>query len=209
MNTLLKIAAAAVAVLPALACAQANPAYVEKSKIVGAGNKIQLFGLPGKSTAGAIKYWDTTITLEIDANGKPTVTSATSSVLQAKPRSTEFVPGSYQTSGGTLCTLANSAFNGRTQFDLNCGGGFTATWYTGAIAGHPWETELVVAQLDTIVGHDEFAWGKTVFDANTTWFSCFNDPELLSARQVGDTLTLVNYGSDKVVECQIGFNKTP
>lgn len=213
MNTLLKLTCLALVAAPLAALAQSNEAFIEKSKIVGAGNELHLYGLPAKDSTGKIKYWDTTITLEIGPAGKPTATSATLAVPQAKAKSTEFVPGSYA-GGGSTCSLVNSPFNGRTQFDLQCFDAYynvhlTATWYTGAISGHPWEADLVAAQLDTVVGNQEYAWGKTLYDNGTTFFACFNDPELLSARQVGDTLTLVNYGYDKVVDCQISFNKTP
>ena len=101
----------------------------------------------------------------------------------------------------------------RTQFDLHCtsssGYTYTATWFTGPIAGHPWEVDLVAAKLDTLPGHDEYAWGRTMYDSSVTFFGCFNDPELLSARQVGNTLSLVNYGSNEVIDCQFTLFKQP
>lgn len=136
------------------------------------------------------------------------------SVPQAKPKSTEFVPGHYVSqSGNFTCELQNSAFLGRTQFDLLCtvasGHSYTGTWYTGPIAGHPWETDLVAAKLDTLPGHDEYAWGRTMFDSDISFFGCFNDPELFSARQVDDTLSLVNYGFDTVIDCQYTLFRQP
>jgi hypothetical protein len=201
--------------LPLAASAQSNEAFVEKSKIVGGGNVIRLYGLPAwDPTTSKYKYWDTTITLEIGPNGKPTGNSATVSVPQARPKSTEFVPGVYVDAAGTLaCNLQNSAITGRTQFDLLCtrtdGRTYTGTWFTGPIAGHPWETDLVAAQLDTLPGHDEYSWGRTMYDNDSTFFGCFNDPELFSARQVGDTLSLVNYGSNTVIDCQFTFFRQP
>jgi hypothetical protein len=203
-----------VACAPLLANAQSNEAFVEKAKIVGGGNVIRLYGLPAKDANGKLKYWDTTITLEIGSTGKPAGNSATVSVPQAKANSTEFVPGAYADAGnGYSCNLLNSAFNGRTQFDLHCtsssGYTYTATWFTGPIAGHPWEVDLVAAKLDTLPGHDEYAWGRTMYDSGVTFFGCFNDPELLSARQVGNTLSLVNYGSNEVIDCQFTLFKQP
>lgn len=214
MNTLIKSMALALTTLPLVALAQSNEAFIEKSKIIGGGNVLHLYGLAAKDSTGKIFYWDTTITLEIGATGKPTGNSATVSVKQAKPNSTEFVPGVYVDAAGThSCSLANSAFIGRTQFDLQCtrndGKTSTMTWFTGLIAGHPWEADLVAAGLDTLPGNDQYAWGKTLFDDNYIFFNCFNDPELLSARQVGNTLTLVNYGFDKVFDCQISLFRQP
>jgi hypothetical protein len=212
---LLALIPLAAAALPAVH-AQSNPAHVEKSKIVGGGNVIQLYGLPAwDPTTNKYKFWDTTITLEIGPNGKPTGNSSTVSVPQAKPKSTEFVPGAYADAAGSYaCSLDNSAFMGRTQFDLRCtevsnGRTYTLTWFTGPIAGHPWEADLVAAQLDTLPGHEEYAWGKTLFDSNLTFGPCFNDPEMLSARQVGAVLTVVNYSYDKVFDCQLSLTRQP
>lgn len=214
MNTLLNSLALALAVLPLAALAQSNEAFIEKSKIVGGGNVLHLYGLPGKDIDGKFKYWDVTITLSINDKGRPTATSTTDSVPAARPKSTEFVPGVYADANGEYaCTLQNSAILGRTQFDLLCtytsGRDYTATWFTGPIAGHPWEVDLVAAQLDTLPGHDEYSWGRTMFDDGSTSFGCFNDPELLSARQVGNTLSLVNYGSNTVIDCQFTLFKQP
>lgn len=218
MNTTLSLTMSALtlAMLPLAALAQSPPAYVEKAKIVGGGNVIHLYGLPALDpTTNKYKYWDTTITLEIGPTGKPVAKSDTVSVPQAKPKSTEFVPGTYaDTTGNYACTLQNSAFNGRTQFDLLCtyslnGNTYTGTWYTGLIAGHPWEVDLVAAQLDTLPGNDEYAWGRTMYDDGSTFFGCFNDPELFSARQVGNTLSLVNYGTNTVIDCQFTLFKQP
>jgi len=216
MNTLLNSLVLTLAVLPLSALAQSNEAFIEKSKIVGGGNVLHLYGLAAKDSNGKTKYWDTTITLEINSLGKPTGTSITVSVPQARPNSTEFVPGVYaDVAGSYSCTLANSAHQGRTQFDLSCldinisGRSYTLTWFTGPIAGHPWEADLVAAQIDTLPDHGEYAWGKTLFDSFSTFGPCFNDPEILSARQVGNTLTLVNYGYDKVFDCQLSVFKQP
>lgn len=203
------------AALPLVAAAQSNPAFIEKSKIVGGGNVLHLYGLPAfDSTNNKYRYWDVTITLEINAEGKPTASSVTKSVPQAKPKSTEFVPGVYaDAEGGYSCDLQNSAHSGRTQFDLLCtstaGNLYTMTWFTGPIAGHPWEADLVAAQLDTLPDHDQYSWGRTMYDSGATFAGCFNDGELLSARQVGNTLSLVNYGSNTVIDCQFTLFRQP
>lgn len=200
------------ALLPFAASAQSNEAFVEKSKVVGGGNVIRLYGLPGKDSEGRIKYWDTTITLEIGANGKPTGNSATVSVPQARPKSTEFVPGVYTDANGAYsCTLQNSAFNGRTQFDLLCthvsGNFYSSTWYTGLIAGHPWEVDLVNAGLNTLPGNEEYSWGRHMHNSGA--FGCLNVGNLLAARQVGNTLSIINYATDTVINCQFTLFKQP
>lgn len=205
--------AIAAAALPMSASAQSNEAFAEKSKIVAGGNVIRLYGLPGKDAEGKIRYWDTTITLEIGPTGKPTGKSTTESVRQAKPNSTEFVPGTYADANATYtCTLQNSAFNGRTQFDLLCthintGNFYSTTWYTGLIAGHPWEVDLVNAGLNTLPGNEEYAWGRHMSGSNA--FSCLLVGSLVSARQVGNTLSIVNYHNDTNINCQFTLFKQP
>jgi hypothetical protein len=204
--------AIAASALPTSALAQSNEAFAEKSKIVAGGNVIRLYGLPGKDSEGKINYWDTTITLEIGPNGKPTGRSLTESVRQARPRSTEFVPGTYADANNNYtCTLQNSAFNGRTQFDLLCnhvsGNFYSSTWYTGLIAGHPWEVDLVNAGLNTLPGNEEYSWGRHMHNSGA--FSCLNVGNLFAARQVGNTLAIVNYATDTVINCQFTLFKQP
>jgi hypothetical protein len=64
------------------------------------------------------------------------------------------------------------------------------------------------AKRDTLPGQDEYAWGRTMDGDALTAFACFDDPELLSARQVGNTLSLVNHGFDQV-DCQYTLFKPP
>lgn len=209
---LLPLGALMLALLPLGALAQ-NAAHVEKSKIVGGGNVIQLYGLPAwDPTTSKYKYWDTTITLEIGPNGKPTGNSATVSVPQAKPKSTEFVPGTYADANNNYtCTLQNSAILGRTQLDLLCthlsGNFYSSTWFTGLIAGHPWEADLVNAGLNTLPGNEEYSWGRHM--NNSGAFGCLNVANLLSARQVGNTLSIVNYATDTAINCQFTLFKQP
>ncbi|MFZ5549913.1 MAG: hypothetical protein ACOZJX_14565 [Pseudomonadota bacterium] len=212
MNRMIKTLSLTLAALPVVVLAQSNEAFIEKSKIVGGGNVLRLYGLPGKDAEGKINYWDTTITLEIGPSGKPTGRSLTESVRQAKPKSTEFVPGTYADANGShSCTLQNSAIIGRTQFDLLCrradGYFYSSTWYTGPIAGHPWEVDLVAAGLNTLPGNEEYAWGRHMEQGGL--LNCLNVGHLFSARQVGNTLSIVNYLNDTVINCQFTLFKQP
>jgi hypothetical protein len=216
MNTRLRtsVLGSVAAALFAPCLVSAQTAFAERSEPVVLGQEVNLFNLPTKDATGDItKYWDVTITLQQDANGKVIDATATS-VPAPKIRSSLFVVGNYVADNGEECTLQASALNGRTQYDLRCfyfNGStrynFATTWFSGPIKGHPYETDLVAAGLDTIVGNKDYSWGRIGFDDNTTFFSCFNDAELHSARQVGGVITLINYGSDNVVDCQMGFTR--
>jgi hypothetical protein len=212
MNKTLLTAALAAALFPLAAQAQSGEAFIEKSKIIGGGSVIHLYGLPTKDSLGKTHYFDTTLTLDINpTNGKPTNNVGVEAVKSPPIRSAEFVQGVYAT-GNATCDLVPSSFSGRVEFDLQCtdgGSHFTATWFTGLIAGHPYEQELKDAGLNTLPGNENYAWGKVGLAQNFSWFGCFDASELFAARQVGDFLTLTNYGHDSVVDCQITLNKQP
>ncbi|MBT9595755.1 MAG: hypothetical protein IV094_07210 [Vitreoscilla sp.] len=214
-KTLFAAAALATILSPLAAQAQSAEVFIEKSKIVGGGAVIHLYGLPTKDSLGKARYYDATVTFTADpVTGKLSKTADVVAVGAAKVKTAEFVPGVYTFGTSTTCNLVPSAFQGRTQFDLHCGdtgtNTFTATWFTGLIAGHPYETELTTASLDTIPGNNEYAWGRVGYDGNATWLNnCFNDPELFSARQVGDILTLVNYGNNTSADCQASLTRVP
>jgi hypothetical protein len=182
--------------------AQTQPEiFVQNAEPVGAGNTVHLYGLPTRTADGKVAYWDTTLVLEAGVDGKPR-SAVVSSVKSPKLKKTQFVPGTYQF-GGLSCQLQASPFNGRTQYDLNCGV-VVYTWYTGAIAGHPFETALRAAGLDSLVGGDEYAFGRVMAGG----YSCHSVADLLTARQVGDILTLNNYGADDIIDCQINFTRS-
>lgn len=210
MPTLQKLPLLSLLLLPIWAQAQSKPVAIEKSKIVGADNMVHLFGLPARDSEGNTRYWDTTITLEINSSGRPSTATLTRVVRQDRAKSTEFVPGNYKHASFDLtCTLSNSAFEGRTMFDMRCGAA-TFSWFTGPIAGHPWEADLVASQLHLLVGHDEYAWGRMLVGGFSDCFGS-NRP-LLSARQVGNDLTLVNYGppgTGNAALCQWTFVRQP
>lgn len=114
------------------------------------------------------------------------------------PLTMEFVPGQYaKLDTGQTCTLITSPFAGRTEVVLNCVDGdestATLTVYTGPIIGNPFEAALVDAGLDQIPGGEEFAWGLVTAEAGGSLAGCFDEGELISARQVGDTLNLSRY----------------
>jgi hypothetical protein len=202
------------AFLPSISLAAAPTAYLERSKVIATGRQIKAYSVPTKDADGDIHYYDVTINLPILANGKPGASAPVISVVSPSVRVNEFVPGTY-TGGGASCTLLSSPFGGRTEVVLNCtssGYNFSATWYTGPIAGHPYQTELENASIDTIPGYTNFAWGKVGNTDNRYWWnSCISYNgvnSILSARQVNNTLTLHNYVNDNISNCQVNLIKT-
>jgi hypothetical protein len=187
--------------------AQTAPtAFTERSLVVAENQDIHFFGLSTKDENGKVRCFDVAINLPINANGRPADSAPVTYKACPKVKNAEFVVGAYDVDDSTtICELNPSAFLSRTQWDLRCNsGGMTIRWYSGPIAGHPYEAELVAAGLDQVPGNQEYSWGKINFASGTYW-DCFDDPELVAARQVGDVLTLTNYGFDNDIECQRGM----
>ncbi len=200
------------------AAAQSGEAdlFVHDAQDVGTADTIILYDLPTRTSDGKVRYWDTTIVIGADAaTGKPNTVSVSAVKAPAVKRS-EFQTGTYTPSSAGAspnCTVTASPFAGRTQFDLRCipssGPDYVATWYTGPIAGHPFESALRAAGLDLIPGSSEYSWGQVLTNGSNTYYGCFNFGELISARQIGDQLTLINWDDDDQINCQQAYNRTP
>lgn len=185
--------------------------FIENAKTWGGGDTLYLFGLPVKNAEGKPSYWDVQIKLEAAADtGKPNAASLSSVVKSPNLKKAEFLPGDY-TVGSSACTLTASPFIGRNQYDLRCDNNYLViTWYTGGIAGHPFEAELRAAGLDQIPGSDQLSWGRVMVVRANPWGGCsLGAGHLLSARQVGDALTINSYGGDNVLNCQVNFVRAP
>lgn len=210
------IALAASSLLSPLAQAQTSQIYIENAKTWGGGNTLYLYGVPIKNAVGdpVTKYWDLQVVLEATPDtARPNKATLSAVTPSSKLKKSEFVPGTYVVGTSATCDLSASPFNGRTEYVLSCvnhgtGYHYNGVWYTGPIAGHPEEVRLRAAKLDLIPGSSEYSWGKTAY-AGGTFFGCFDEPELMSARQVGDTLTLINWGSNDIEDCRQSFAKQP
>jgi hypothetical protein len=207
MRVLALSSIACVIVFPAGVLAQTAPtAFAERSLVIAENQDVQLFGLSTKDENGKVRCFDVAINLPINANGRPADSAPVTFKACPKVKNAEFVVGTYDVDDSTtICELDPSAFGSRTQWDLRCNsGGMTIRWYSGPIAGNPYEAELVAAGLDQVPGSKEYSWGKITFSSGTYW-DCFNAPELVAARQAGDILTLTNYGSNNIVDCERGM----
>lgn len=209
------IALTALLLAAPLSHAQSSEVFIQNAKTFGAGNTLYMYGLPVKNAVdGKVSYWDAQIVLEAAPDtGKPNKATFASVVKSPPLKKSEFVPGTYA-SGNATCSLVGSPFIGRTQFDFSCvntsGLHYIGVWYTGPITGHPEEVRLRAAKLDQIPGSSEYSWGKTAYAGGASpWFGCFNEPELMALRQVGDTLTMINFGSDDVEDCRVQLIKQP
>lgn len=188
--------------------------YMENAKTWGAGDTLFMFGLPVKNADGKASYWDVQIKLEAAADtGKPSSANLTSVIKSPSIKKAEFVPGTYKI-GSDVCEVQASPFIGRNRYDLRCphsGSDYLViTWYTGSIAGHPFEGALRAAGLDLIPGSDQLSWGRVMLVQSNPWGGCsMGTGNLVSAHQVGDVLTISNYGSDDQINCPANFIRSP
>ncbi len=200
---------AAAALLAGTAGAQTTPdVLVQNAQTVGAGDTVYLYSLPTRLEDGTVQYWDTELTISANASGKPNAAVVTST-KSPRIRKTSFLPGTYSVEGtdDRNCTLRTSPSGGRTQVDFSCtfssGPPFDSRVYTGPIAGHPNEADLLADGLDTLNG--DYNWGQALPNTSGAYYFCFNNGEEISANQVGDRLTLTNYGNNTTIDCQISF----
>jgi hypothetical protein len=97
------------------------------------------------------------------------------------------------------------ATQGRTAAIFNCADpAFNANWYTGPIAGHPFELDLTEAGIDQIPGHENFSWGK-IISSQFSAFGCFVTNHIIGVTQVSNTVVITNFGTNNAVDCGRNF----
>ncbi len=124
-----------------------------------------------------------------------------------------FVEGLTSGTYGSDCTLKGSAlFDGRTEWFFECKSGnssWLASFVTGKIVGHPYESLLTSAGIDQINGWESAIWGQILSINLVYGYYCLDNNAtngVISVRQVGDTLNFKFYGNDNVLDC--GFMKS-
>lgn len=202
----------ATAHLAALAAPPAAPqvAFMEQAQTQASGAQIRSFGVPTTDSTGKVLYWDVTVDLSIGANGKPAGTATVSSVKQVVLRSNRLVAGNYTDSFGGTCTVNTATLpGGRQEASIACvkPGGYS--WYAtvdnGEIAGHPFELQLIAADIGGITGYQSYVWGVN----GTTVYSCMATNGILSARQVGTQIVTTYYGSNNISDCGLTLTQVP
>lgn len=209
------VASIAVGILfPAIGLAVTPTAYLERSEVIATGKQVRAYRVPTRDIVGKIRYYDLVINLSVLDDGKiATSASSITPTLSPSVLSNQFVPGTYTDNQGTTCIVNTSVLNGgRVEVALSCKESsyiFTANWASGAIGGHPLELDLVQTGIDKIPGYGNYSWGKVGATSNVSWWDCFysGGGDIISARQVGNTLSVYNYRTDNMVNCGINLIK--
>lgn len=204
--------AAVLAAGPAMA---ADPAVrLENAYVLSSGAQVQAFRVPAVDANGVVRYYDVRIDLTVNAQGRIAPTAAVTSVKSPAIPGDRFVAGTYvEPLNAYLCTVSTSILAGsRMEGAMNCPTGgsayITMSWTTGDLTGHPLELDLRAAGIDQIPGYQNYAWGK-VGGSFATWWNCFGVNDVISARQVGNQITLNSYGAGNVAECGVTVTLVP
>ncbi|GAA0762247.1 hypothetical protein LRH25_22565 [Ideonella azotifigens] len=207
----LGLAVAGLACLPAMA-QTAPQVYLERGLVLPTGNVMHAYRVPITDSTGKLAYWDLTMTVTANDAGKPVKVDVVS-VKSIKVNGNNFVAGTYKNALGEVCSVATSILSsGRQQASMSCNAAngyvISGSWTSGAIAGHPFELDLLAAGIDKIPNQTDYSWGEVGY-ANGTFWGCANTGEILSAVQAGDQLTLSGYNSSNSQACGITFTLQP
>lgn len=207
---------AAIAALAFLACNVASAAeppkavFLERGQTQASGAQVRSYGVPTTDALGTVLYWDLTIDLAVSDTGKPTGNATVTAVRQPKVRTNRLTPGRYVDTWGGACTVNTTTLpDGRQEASGTCVSG-SSTWnftlVSGDIPGHPFELQLLNANIDDIPGYRDYNWG---IDGATTngYGGCFWTNYVIAARQVGPQLVFTRYAYDNISDC--GATLTP
>jgi hypothetical protein len=190
--------------------AATSNAHLENAQIYGIGKKIQIVRLPTVNAAGEITYHNVTIGLNILNNGRVDATDVTvNSSPTPASASNKFIPGTYTDGAGNICTVVtNTLPGGRLEAALSCkqdnGAVIQANWVTGLIRAHPFELDLKAASIDKIP-YTSYSWGKVANGNN--WWGCMHANDIVSARQIGNTLAVGGYDLQNKQMCGVNLTK--
>lgn len=204
---LLALSTAAIAAPPQIS-------YLEKAQTQASGNQIRSFAVPTTTSAGKLTYWDVTVDVAIDADGKPNANATVTSIKQVKVNNTLIMPGTYKDTHNGNCTVTVATLpSGRQEASIACANGtryWAASVINGSIAGHPFELQLTPAGIGAIPGYRDYLWGVEG-SSNYVLFTgaCFSNNQIVSARQIGTQIVVTNYGADNISDCALTLTQVP
>jgi hypothetical protein len=200
---------APIALLLATATVAAEPpktVYLERGQTQASGSQVRSYGVPTTDALGAVLYWDVTIDLAVSDTGKPLGNATVTAVKQPKVRTNRLIPGTYTDTWGGTCNVHTTILaDGRQEASVTCNVN-TYQWNftvdNGDIPGHPFELQLLAAQIDKIPGYRDYNWGIDGAVVGGTYYgSCFYTNAVIAARQVGPQIVVTRYGNDNISDC--------
>ena len=169
--------------------------------------------MPALNNKGKTIYYDLDIVLTIIDSGAPKTAQVTA---KRSPNllALGFIPGTYSDGKGGSCNMGvSAAAGGRTAGALACkdkdgGATFSANWFTGPVAGHPFESHLVAAGIDKLTGAENVAWGNGTSATGGWAYGCFyfSGGSVISVHQAGGVLAINNFRNDNEIDCSYSFS---
>jgi hypothetical protein len=186
-------------------------AHLENAQVYAIGKTIQAFRVPTVDSNGVVKYYNLTLNLNVLNNGTIDTTAITASTQVANSPSNKFIPGIYVDGIGNTCTVVTALLlGGRTEVAISCSYStykLQANWVTGLIPGHPFEQELKTAGINTLPYYSNYSWGKIAYNYGL-WWGCMTQNEIISARQLGNTLSIGGFDTANIQKCGVNLVKT-
>lgn len=188
----------------------ADPAaFLESSAIVGAGDTLVMSRVPVRSGTGAISYKDVSMQFSVDTAGNLDLDFASVAVAESPAlKSGTFKAGIYTISDTGVCPSTGCIVSspgvppgGRVMTSISSSGFYfnSASWVSGPVTGHPYETALKKAGITS----NAMTWGMV----GTGSWGCLDTGTIIGVVQTGNQLTITGFGIDNIPDCSVVLNK--
>ncbi len=166
--------------------------HLESANIVGSGRSINIHRLPiVNDSNGTTTVYDVSLRLTLDGAGNVVFENFSQITSPSINNFDNFIPGTYKDTVGTTYTLSGPAIvsDGRTGWALTSaddGVSYAASWITGSATGHPLIGNRNV--VSNLLGG--VAYGVQGTNDHNNIRNGWDEADLISAQQIGDTLVL-------------------
>ena len=192
-----------VALVSGAVCAQSMTA--EGGTTATAGNAVSMTRIPVRTSTGAVLFKDIQIQFTVDNLGNTTLTAGFPKITASPPPiPSAFKAGTYKNIVGGKYLVSGPAVipGGRAMWRIQqtapAGFVFEASWATGAVAGHPFISQLTRNKITSTL----YAWGVVgAIDRRDTFK--LNVNEVVGAQQIGNQLVFHLY-DDPVSNAETG-----
>ncbi len=192
-----------VALFSGAVCAQSMIA--EGGTTATAGNTVSMTRIPVQTSAGAVLFRDIQIQFNVDNLGNTTLSAGFPKITASPaPIPSAFKAGTYKDIFGRKYLVSGPAVipGGRVMWRIQSTAPVNyvveASWATGAVAGHPFISQLTRNKITSTL----YAWG--VIGAINNFNPFFlNENEVVGAQQIGNQLVFHLY-NDPVSNAETG-----
>lgn len=199
----IQFAAISVTLVSAAVFAQSMTA--EGGTTATAGNTVSMTRIPVRTSTGTVLFKDIQIQFTVDNLGNTTLSAGFPKITASPaPIPSAFKAGTYKDIFGKKYLVSGPAVipGGRVMWRIQssapAGYVFEASWATGAVAGHPFQSQLTRNKITSTL----YAWGVVGTINNFSPFF-LNVDEVVGAQQIGNQLVFHLY-NDPVSNAETG-----